>query len=245
MTAVKVCGIRSLAEAQWAVTAGAAALGFIFAPGSKRYMVPEQVRAITACLPPFVARIGVFVDQPPDEVARVAKVAGLTGLQLHGNEDPAAYAGIGLPIIKALRVDAKTSAVQAAAAEDNNAHGSIHNPLVDRQSNHKPLTTNIVIRRWQGTVQGILIDSVHQGQFGGTGRAISWESKKVQALATDIRKAGFTLVLAGGLTAQNVAAGMAALLPAAVDVNSGVEKDGRKDRNLIEDFFRAVQAAQV
>ncbi len=101
---IKICGITRLEDALLAARLGADALGFNFWPGSKRYISPEAARAIIDRLPPFVAPVGVFVDGAPEEVARAAAASGVSAVQLHGDEPPAACAASGLPAVKALRV---------------------------------------------------------------------------------------------------------------------------------------------
>ena len=101
---VKICGITSAEDARLALDAGADALGFVFWPGSSRFLTPEAARAITASLPSFVTRVGVFVDAPLDDLERTADVAGLDVLQLHGEETPAALRALKRRVLKALRV---------------------------------------------------------------------------------------------------------------------------------------------
>jgi phosphoribosylanthranilate isomerase len=101
---VKVCGITTAEDAQMAVRAGADALGFVFWSGSPRVVDAERVRAITADLPPFVLRVGVFVDAGRDQLCRTADRAGLDLLQLHGSEPPEALLDLNRRVIKALRV---------------------------------------------------------------------------------------------------------------------------------------------
>lgn len=103
-TRVKVCGLCSAADAAAAVRAGADALGVIFVPESRRHVTPDEAAAIFAGVPPFVARIGVFVDAPADEVAAVARRLGLAAVQLHGAEPPEYCAEMPVPVIKAFRV---------------------------------------------------------------------------------------------------------------------------------------------
>ena len=101
---VKICGVTGLADALAAVDAGADALGFMFYPRSPRAVMPAQVRAITRALPPFVARVGVFVDAMADDIHATVRAAGLDTLQLHGAETPEFCAQFDLPVIKAFRV---------------------------------------------------------------------------------------------------------------------------------------------
>ena len=104
MIRVKVCGISRREDDLLAVELGATALGFVFWPKSPRAVTADQVRGITDGIPAFVARVGVFVNQDQGEVLDSARRAGLTGIQLHGDENAASYTGEGLPVIKALPV---------------------------------------------------------------------------------------------------------------------------------------------
>ena len=81
---VKVCGTTTLPDALHAAAAGADALGFIFAPGSKRRVTASQARDIGLNVGPSVARIGVFMRQSLDEVLRTAEAARVSAVQLHG-----------------------------------------------------------------------------------------------------------------------------------------------------------------
>jgi len=99
---VKICGITRHEDATAAVSEGANALGFVFWPGSPRFIEPSRAREIVETLPPFVAAVGVFVNQPAGHVIRVAGLARLSVVQLHGDEDEAMAAGIPLPVIKAV-----------------------------------------------------------------------------------------------------------------------------------------------
>jgi phosphoribosylanthranilate isomerase len=101
---VKICGITSAEDARLAVAAGADALGFVFWPMSPRKVDPARAAAIARELPPFVLRVGVFVDMPRAEMARIADAVGLDLLQLHGDEPPEALAGLPRRAIKAVRV---------------------------------------------------------------------------------------------------------------------------------------------
>ena len=99
---VKICGITRLADAQAAVACGAHALGFVFWPKSPRFIDPFRARAIAAALPPFVAAVGVFVNQPAEYVNGVASLVGLSAVQLHGDEDETFAGAIRRPVIKAI-----------------------------------------------------------------------------------------------------------------------------------------------
>ena len=102
---VKICGITNLEDALAAVEAGADALGFNFYRRSPRHVAPEEARRIVAGLPPSVMKVGVFVNEGgPGEVARVADEAGMTAVQLHGDESADYCRELrGRFVIKALR----------------------------------------------------------------------------------------------------------------------------------------------
>jgi phosphoribosylanthranilate isomerase len=87
MTAVKICGITNAEDARFAAVQGANALGFIFAP-SPRQVEADQARVISAALPPFVLKVGVFVNEDPLRVREVMRQCGLDLAQLHGGEGP-------------------------------------------------------------------------------------------------------------------------------------------------------------
>jgi phosphoribosylanthranilate isomerase len=106
MVKVKVCGIKELEDARVAADAGADAIGLVFAESPRRVSV-ERAREISAVLPEGVLRVGVFVDEEPEEVLRIAREVGLDYAQLHGDEGTETVAEIrdgGLGVIKALRV---------------------------------------------------------------------------------------------------------------------------------------------
>lgn len=110
-TRIKICGITNLADAQVAVEAGADALGFIFYEKSPRYVTLEQAAEISKQLPPFVMRVGVFVNAPEAFIQRVISDVGLAMLQFHGDEPPEACTRFGLMSMKAFRMkDAGTLA---------------------------------------------------------------------------------------------------------------------------------------
>jgi len=99
-----VCGITSVEDGLLAARAGADAVGFVFWPGSPRALDLEAARRISAALPPFLLRVGVFVDAPRDALIHTAEAVGLDVLQLHGQEPPEALAGLPRRVLKAVSV---------------------------------------------------------------------------------------------------------------------------------------------
>ncbi len=129
---VKICGITRADDARLAVDLGAAAIGFVFWPGSPRFIAPARAREIVRRLPPFVSTVGVFVDQPLEHIRAVADSVGLSAVQLHGRETPAEASLAGVRVIKSVRADESTlaeidrwpeSVMLLVDATDEAAHG--------------------------------------------------------------------------------------------------------------------------
>ena len=117
-TRIKVCGITRLEDALACVEAGVDAVGFNFWAGSKRHVAVARATQIAAALPPGVLRVGVFVRAEPLEVRDTVAAVGLGAVQLHGDEDPADYAGAGVPLWQVLRIGSSLpESVSVRAAE--------------------------------------------------------------------------------------------------------------------------------
>jgi phosphoribosylanthranilate isomerase len=201
--AMKFCGITRVEDAFAAADLGAAAIGFVFAPGSPRAITPDAAQAIARTLPPFLQRVGVFVDLPAADVRRIAEHVGLDVVQLHGRETVADAATAWPRVIKALARDREPLAEAAA---------------------------------WPDAVT-LLIDAATGEAPGGTGQLADWPA--AAALARRRR-----VVLAGGLTAENVGEAIAIVRPYAVDVSSGIEtRPGEKSVARMRAFARAVDGA--
>ena len=99
---MKICGITRAEDAHAALQLGANALGFVFWPKSPRFVDCDRATAIIATLPPEVMTVGVFVNQPVREINELAARAGLTAVQMHGDESIADVRGITRPMIKAV-----------------------------------------------------------------------------------------------------------------------------------------------
>lgn len=102
MVRIKICGITRSEDAQAAAAAGVDAIGLVFVAGSRREIAIEQAARICRDLPPFVGRVGLFMDADADAVRRVLDSVPLNWLQFHGREDQAFCRQFGRPWIKAL-----------------------------------------------------------------------------------------------------------------------------------------------
>jgi phosphoribosylanthranilate isomerase len=100
----KICGITSLEDANQAIEAGADALGFVFYRSSPRYITPQLAAYICNKLPPFISRVGLFVDAERTEIKLICDEVGLDLLQFHGSEQESDCIDFGISFIKAIRI---------------------------------------------------------------------------------------------------------------------------------------------
>jgi phosphoribosylanthranilate isomerase len=212
---VKICGVTSVGDALAACAAGADALGLNLFSGSKRYVIEEEARRIASALPAEVLKVGVFVNAEAAHVRRCAETLHLDLVQLHGDEPPEYLAQLaGQPVLKAFRLSSDGLA------------------SVQQYLNR--------CRQLDCLPAMVLLDAFQAGEYGGTGLALDWP-----ALA-DWRKRlpEVGLVLAGGLTPENVAQAIQTVRPSAVDTASGVETaPGIKDPAQMQAYITAARQA--
>lgn len=201
---VKICGITRLDDALGAVEAGAEALGFMFYEPSPRNVSVNVTADIIRRLPPFVAKVGVFVNATEKAVLETISLSGIDTLQFHGDETPEFCRKFSpLKVYKAFRIQGLES-LRALPAYETDA--------------------------W-------LLDGFMPDKPGGAGAKFNWD------LAVEAQKLGRPIILAGGLTPENVADAVRKVQPYAVDVSSGVESaPGKKDRARMQRFIAAAKA---
>jgi phosphoribosylanthranilate isomerase len=200
---VKICGLRRLDDLRAAVDAGADAVGFVFVPDSPRHVETESAAHLVRAVPPFVERVGLFLDADAAWVRTVLQAVPLSLLQFHGREEVAFCRQFGLPYVKA--ISAGLTSIREAEARYADA-------------------------------AGILVDSHRPGGPGGTGRVVDWAK---------LRAGRLPLILAGGLTPDNVARAVREVRPWADDVSSGVESaPGVKDVDAIRRFIEEAKSGE-
>ncbi len=215
MFRIKICGVTSIADALMVAAAGADAIGLNFYPGSPRFVTLETARAIVSELPRQVIKVGLFVNSPAAEVAEAFDGVGLDLVQLHGDEPPDFLTQLeGRPAMKAFRL----------------GPGGL-----------SPVTEYLRLCRAAGCCPSLcLVDAFVPGRYGGTGQSADWGLLQHYPVEPWVPP----LVLAGGLTPENVAGAVRKVHPFAVDVSSGVEQaKGIKDADKISAFIEAVRKA--
>ncbi len=263
MFRIKICGITNVDDALAAVEAGADAIGLNFYEKSPRFVGPANALQIVqemqrraqagqrAAKEPqsssavkffrpqhrpsqgeaWAEVIGVFVNLERPAIQLILESLAMSTLQLHGDESPETVAHFAKPrradpypaecehpyrwaVIRARRMDDQGVAAIAADLQDCRNAG------------------------WPPAA--VLVDALTPGRYGGTGETVSWVG-----LADHKKWLGDTpLILAGGLTPDNVAEAIRIVRPHAVDVASGVESaPGKKDPHKVRDFIAAARAA--
>lgn len=160
--------------------------------------------------------VAVFVDESVDEVQRIAELVGVSVIQLHGAES--------------------SDYVQEL---HNRGGWEIWKSVRVRESDNVIKTLN----KFSDFVDGVLLDAWHQDLPGGSGVSFSWEEV---SSVRDIFPPDVRLIVAGGLTPDNVERAVRMLSPDVVDVSSGVELSPRiKDHVLIQEFVRNVQIIET
>ena len=115
-----MCGITNSEDAFYAVRLGATALGFVFYEKSPRFVTPSEAGKIIKQIPPFVTKVGVFVNAEADYLREARDIAGFDVYQFHGDETPEFCATFGEDYIKAVRVK-DASSLDAVELYDTDA----------------------------------------------------------------------------------------------------------------------------
>ncbi len=148
-TQVKICGITTLEDARFVSGALADYIGFIFFPDSPRYVEPAKAGAIINWIE-GPKKVGVFVNQPLDDVNNIARQTGVDLVQLHGTEPPEYCDLVDLPVIKVFHVTDQTRADE--------------------------LKTNLA--QYEHSADYFLFDSKTETLWGGTGKTFNWNILK-------------------------------------------------------------------
>ena len=219
MIRVKICGIGNPADACVAAEAGADYIGMVFVPERRRRITPDDARdivdAVRALDAPHPRMVGLFADQPLEEVNEVVAHCALDAVQLCGRES-----------------------VEYAAAVDCEAIKVVHVPASYRAPDDVPRLAEQV-REYASPGCLVTLDRLVEGIQGGTGQIFNLD------VAASLSGRGVSFLLAGGLTPANVGRAISIVRPWGVDVSSGVETLGKKSRHKIQRFIENARHADA
>jgi phosphoribosylanthranilate isomerase len=201
---IKLCGVKRPEDVAFMNEFQPDYVGFVFA-GEKHRVSPETASELAALLDGKIGRVGVFVNEPPESIARTVRLVKLDVVQLHGDEGAACVAALrallpGVTVWKGVRVRDETS-IPAALG----------------------LGADL-----------LLLDSFSRSEYGGTGKTADFGL---------IRRAHLQVpfFLAGGLNETNLRSAVREVSPFGVDLSSGIETGGLKDRRKIERVMRILR----
>lgn len=213
---VKICGILQPADALVAVEAGADLVGMVFVPGRRRKREIPTAQAVVASLRELdkaPLAVGLFADQPLEEVNQIVRECEVDMVQLCGHESLEYCGQVEVPVIKVLHILTSWEVEHAVGLLAEEIHG-----LTERG-------------HW------VTLDRRVEGLQGGTGQSFNWR------IARELSDQGHRFLLAGGLDPENVATAVTATQPWGVDVSTGVETDGDKDPDKVRAFIAAARSA--
>lgn len=235
---VKICGLTRPEHAEVTVELGVEFIGLVFAEQSRRRVTVEQARRIAEALPP---RAQPVVENLP-----------LAGAQLWFRGCATALEGLiagGRPLVAGVFADQPVSLMNsiAEAADLDIIQLGGNEPWETALRLHRPAiktlravagsrARDLLVSVEAGTASLCMLDAQVAGQLGGTGERADWD------VAAELARS-IPLMLAGGLAPGNVQEAIERVQPWAVDVSTGVERDGVKDGDLIREFVRAARAA--
>lgn len=213
----KVCGLTQEENVCMVVEAGVDAIGLNFYPKSKRYISMETASRLRNCIPANVDVVGVFVNSTPQDVINIATAVKLSVIQFHGNES--------VSDIKHVQDQCPTARIFRAFRL---SHDNLNQTIAEVSK----------LKEAGVRLSAVLVDAFVTGEFGGTGHQLD------QNLIQKLPAHWPPLIVAGGLTSDNVSDCIQSVKPWGVDVASGVESEpGIKAPDKTKQFILAARAA--
>lgn len=212
MPAIKICGLQTEEDVGHLFDIPVQFAGFVLAESPRKITINKLCKLVNR-LPRLVTPVVVTVNAPVSELGVLIEKAGVTHIQLHGDEDPAyceqlrEIFGQTLRLIKALPARGEETLAQ--------------------------------ISRYENVIDTLLIDTYQPHQRGGSGKTFQWES--IPAYQETAQRAGLPLWIAGGLNPDNVKKLVTRYHPDGVDVSSGVEHNHKKCAKLVSQFVKRVR----
>lgn len=216
MTKIKICGLTRKEDIDAVNEFLPDYIGFVFAP-SRRQVTLEQAEALSGMLSPVICPVGVFVNQPEEMILEAVRRGIIGMVQLHGQETP--------ELVSSLKACLRE--VQGGRREDGSPLAAV--PIVKAVS----MDMDGALSLWNHSEADYLL--LDKGA-GGTGEQFD-HSLILQA--EPMKKPWF---LAGGMNPENTGDAIRRFRPYGIDVSSGVETDGKKDREKIRRIIGQVRA---
>ncbi len=181
---------------------------------SKRRISYEAAADLVKNIDPSIKKVGVFVNESCENISEAIIKCDLDVVQIHGDEDPCYCEKLKDNILNLFK-DKRVEIWKAFRVKDEMS-------LLEMKS-YK--------------VDGFVLDTFIEDSYGGGGKTFNW------ALAVNAKKCG-KIILAGGLTSENLIDAIHMVNPMVLDVSSGVETDGYKDEKKICDFIRIARSCK-
>ncbi|MCX9011608.1 MAG: phosphoribosylanthranilate isomerase [Candidatus Methanoperedens sp.] len=214
---VKICGIKTERDLDMALIAGADAVGFIteVPVDSPRKISLPEASRLISKVPVFVASVLVIMPENAEQAIRMVRTARPTAVQVHN--------ALGIQELKKIK-DSGVMLIKTIPVAQN--------------ADIKTLVKQV--RELHGIADAVLLDTALGGKTGGTGVPHNWEISSEIVLSS-----GVPVILAGGLSPENVSDAVRSVRPYAVDTASGVESEGRKDEKKVMAFVRNARTHEI
>lgn len=211
-TTVKFCGFRTIDGIKKAIALDIDALGFILVPNRKRTVQEKELQKMVALVPEHLMTVGVLMNPTLESIADWLSVAPLSAIQLHGDESPA--------FCRQFKQQFPTIRLIKVFHMDS---------TMDEEA----------IQSYQQSIDIALLDSSFAGLRGGTGKRFDWT--QIPNLANRFKEAGIPFWVAGGIDSTNVGQLVETYQPDGIDVSSGIERNGMKNREVMEELIEKVR----
>lgn len=212
-TLLKFCGMRSFEDYKLAVESNVDYIGFVFAK-SKRQVTSVQVKRWTQTLPPKQHQrlIGVFVNESIENMLRIVKETGIQGIQCHGTESK--------ETLKKLK--------------------KLANPtIVIWKAIHEHRYTLETMKEYENIVDGYVIDTKTEKEWGGTGKSFDWS--RVPLYTEEAKRQNVPCFIAGGVNEENIEK-LLTYSPIGIDISSGIETEESKDERKMSVMMHVVKS---
>lgn len=235
---IKICGLTRPEHAEAAEAAGADMIGLMFAEKSRRHLSVEDARRVLSALKPH-RRETVHNLALPGSGGWFQRCALSLEERIAARRPLVVGVFVGQPpsLVNAVTEMLDLDLIQLSGGEPWEQCLQLHRPVIKAVKAGEGADPQAIIAAAEaGTAVLTLLDADVPGEDGGTGIAADWVCASTVAAALPV-------MLAGGLTPQNVGEAVRRVRPWAVDVSTGVERDGTKDAELIEAFVRVAREA--